>query len=144
MWLVSLCFFLLFFSTPFFLIACQFISLMRLFMWSFTYHFLPTKECGCYGKVEACCCILKTLFCCIFKSRVVLQSVFSSNFHLSSRPLTEEIRLFQFYLSLNEYFRSSHQKCSEKKGDSNFAKFAGKRLCQRLIFNKVAGLRHNV
>ena len=39
-------------------------------------------------------------------------------------------------------FRSSHQRCSVIKGVlRNFAKFTGKHLCQRLFFNKVAGLR---
>ena len=39
-------------------------------------------------------------------------------------------------------FRSSHHRCSVKKGVlRNFAKFAGKHLCQSLFFNKVAGLR---
>ena len=38
--------------------------------------------------------------------------------------------------------RSSNQRCSTKKGVlKNFAKFAGKQLCQSLLFNKVAGLR---
>ena len=38
---------------------------------------------------------------------------------------------------------SGHWKCSVKKGVlRNFAKFTGKHLCQRLLFNKVAGLRH--
>ena len=38
--------------------------------------------------------------------------------------------------------RSSHQRCSVKKGVlRNFAKFTGKHLCQSLFFNKVAGLR---
>ena len=38
--------------------------------------------------------------------------------------------------------RSSHQRCSMKKGIlRNFAKFTGKHLCQSLFFNKVAGLR---
>ena len=37
--------------------------------------------------------------------------------------------------------RSSHRRCSIKKGVlENFAKFAGKNLCQSLFFNKVAGL----
>ena len=37
--------------------------------------------------------------------------------------------------------RSSHQRCSVKKGVlRNFAKFRGKYLCQSLFFNKVAGL----
>ena len=39
-------------------------------------------------------------------------------------------------------FRSSHQKCSMKKGVLiNFAKFTGKHMCQSLFFRKVAGLR---
>ena len=39
-------------------------------------------------------------------------------------------------------FRSSHQRCSVRKGVlRNFAKFTGKHLCQSLFFNKVAGLR---
>ena len=36
--------------------------------------------------------------------------------------------------------RSSHRRCSMKKGFlRNFAKFTGKHLCQSLFFNKVAG-----
>ena len=39
-------------------------------------------------------------------------------------------------------FRSSHHKCSMKKGVlRNITKFTGKHLCQSLFFNKVAGLR---
>ena len=38
--------------------------------------------------------------------------------------------------------RSSHQRCSIRKGIfRNFAKFTGKHLCQSIFFNKVAGLR---
>ena len=38
------------------------------------------------------------------------------------------------------FIRSSHQRCSVKKGVlRNFAKFTGKRLCQSLFFKKVAG-----
>ena len=38
--------------------------------------------------------------------------------------------------------RSSHRRCSVKKGVlRNFVKFTGKHLCQSLFFNKVAGLR---
>ena len=37
--------------------------------------------------------------------------------------------------------RSSHWKCSVKKGIfKNFEKFTGKKLCQSLFFNKVAGV----
>ena len=39
-------------------------------------------------------------------------------------------------------YRSSHRRCSIKKGVlENFAKFTGKHLSQSLFFNKVAGLR---
>ena len=39
-------------------------------------------------------------------------------------------------------FRSSHQRCSMKKGVlRNLAKFTGKHLCRCLFFNKGAGLR---
>ena len=38
--------------------------------------------------------------------------------------------------------RSSHWRCSVKKGLlRNFARFKRKHVCQRLFFNKVAGLR---
>ena len=38
--------------------------------------------------------------------------------------------------------RSSHRKCSVKKGVlKNISKFTGKHLCQSLFFNTVAGLR---
>ena len=43
---------------------------------------------------------------------------------------------------LTATIRSSHQRCSMKKGVfRNFTKFTGKHLCQSLFFNKVAGLR---
>ena len=39
-------------------------------------------------------------------------------------------------------FRSSHRRCSVKKGVlKNFPKFTGNHLGQSLFFNKVAGLR---
>ena len=48
-------------------------------------------------------------------------------------------------LKIKYYFsshRSSHQRCSIKKGVlRNVAKFTGKHLCQGLFSNKVAGLR---
>ena len=40
--------------------------------------------------------------------------------------------------------RSSHWGYSLRKGVlRNFVKFTGRHLCQRLLFNKVAGLRHS-
>ena len=42
---------------------------------------------------------------------------------------------------LADIFRSSHRRCSVKKGVlRNFSKFTGKHLCQSLFCNKVAGL----
>ena len=45
--------------------------------------------------------------------------------------------------SISKYihFRSSHQRCSVRKGVlRKFTKFTGKHMCQSLYFNKVAGL----
>ena len=43
-------------------------------------------------------------------------------------------------LLLCPFLRSSHQRCSIRKGVlRNFTKFTGKHLCQSLFFNKVAG-----
>ena len=62
------------------------------------------------------------------------------------------VSFYVYYIFNSEYpkklevtffyqFRSSHQRCSVKKGvQSNFAKFTEKHLCQKLFFNKVAGL----
>ena len=52
-----------------------------------------------------------------------------------------------YFLYTSTYFgrakyRSSHRRCSVKKGVlRNFAKFTGKHLCQSLFFNKVIDLR---
>ena len=44
-------------------------------------------------------------------------------------------------LLLAKHYRSSHRRCSVKKGVlRNFAKFTGKHLCQNLFFNKIADL----
>ena len=48
--------------------------------------------------------------------------------------------LFTFDLHL--LYRSSHRRCSIKKGVlKNFTKFTGNHMCQNLFFNKVADLR---
>ena len=45
-----------------------------------------------------------------------------------------------FAIIIQMTIRSSHQRCSVRKGVlRNFAKFKGKDLCQVLFFNKVAG-----
>ena len=50
--------------------------------------------------------------------------------------------LFLYPLKKWGLLRSSHQRCTIKVHVlRNFAKFSGKRLCQSLFFNKVAGLR---
>ena len=46
----------------------------------------------------------------------------------------------QLFEKSNTLHRSSHQRCSMKKGVvKSFAKFTGKHLCQSPIFSKVAG-----
>ena len=46
------------------------------------------------------------------------------------------------YVEKENNARSSHRRCSLKKGVlENFAKLTGKHRCQSLFFNKVAGLR---
>ena len=63
--------------------------------------------------------------------------------------LSDSVYLFYFYsfcvfisLFLFSWYRSSHQKCSIKKGVlRNFTEFTGNHLCQSLFFKKVAGLR---
>ena len=48
-------------------------------------------------------------------------------------------RFFKFFSQSGSY-RSSHGRCSVKKGvPRNFAKFTGKHLCQSLFLNRVAG-----
>ena len=48
----------------------------------------------------------------------------------------------EFILFTEFIYRSSHQRCSMRKGVlRNFAKFTGKHLGQSLFFNKVVGLR---
>ena len=50
---------------------------------------------------------------------------------------------FAIWLEISGFTsRSSHRKCSMKKGvHKNFAKFTGKHLCQSLFFKNVAGFR---
>ena len=73
--------------------------------------------------------------------KISSEALFSSNFPL---PQNKYI-LKTFTLArqkTTKLFRSSHQRCSMKKGvHRNFTKFTGKHLCQSLFFNKVAGLR---
>ena len=69
------------------------------------------------------------------------QAVFCADKGLINRQtnLKEENILTDTF---NLLTRSSHQRCSIKKGVlKNFAKFTGKHLCWRLFFDKVAGLR---
>ena len=61
-----------------------------------------------------------------------------SQYFLSTGPLSAITKRFRGIC----IYRSSHQRCSMKKGVlRNFTKFTGKQLCQSLFFNKVAGLR---
>ena len=54
---------------------------------------------------------------------------------------SEQQKFFTRYNPLR-IARSSHQRCSVRKGVlRNFTKFTGKQLCQSLFLNKVVGLR---
>ena len=61
---------------------------------------------------------------------------------LSTQEFSSWIHLKKSLKKLGVRARSSHQRCSVKKGVlRNFTKFTGKQLCLSLFFNKVAGLR---
>ena len=61
--------------------------------------------------------------------RTLPSAILTSIFHVT--------HIFCYFFS-----RSSHRRCSIKKGVvRNFAKFAGKHLCQSLFFNKVTSLK---
>ena len=84
------------------------------------------------------------IFWLIFVSRENEKpSCFTLCFDLLPKPQLAELNaicniLKQYVIS---YSRSSHRRCSVRKGVlRNFAKLTGKHLCQRLLFNKVAGL----
>ena len=78
----------------------------------------------------------------MIQNSVKLNKVLSPHHMLNSLLLwwfqlliIQEIRLFPT-------FRSSHWRCSVKKGVlRNFAKFTEKHLCESLFLNKVAGVR---
>ena len=54
----------------------------------------------------------------------------------------KEFHVVDQYQELKPINKSSHQRCSMKKGVlRNFTKFTGKQLCQSPFFKKVAGLR---
>ena len=58
--------------------------------------------------------------------------------NICKSKLTEDL---MFILQVLNVSRSSHWRCSIKKGVlRNFAKLRGKHLCQSLFFNKVAGI----
>ena len=61
---------------------------------------------------------------------------------MKEKPIVLTLLLLCRTASSSIHFRSSHQRCSVKKGVlRNFAKLTGKHLCQSLSFNKVAGAR---
>ena len=72
----------------------------------------------------------KSKFWIIFRMPSLAKSVFDKNWLVLSKSSDDRL-----------VFRSRHRKCFVKKYVlRNFAKFAGKHLCQSLCFNKVAGL----
>ena len=82
-------------------------------------------------------------FFCSHRSGVfrVFQFLLKTAIHPRGHFLTHPSILYRLMRFL-QIARSSHRKCSVKKGFlRNFAKFTGKQLCQNLFFDKVAGLR---
>ena len=87
------------------------------------------------------------LVCCLIK--FFISQDFCQQVRLFSFCLSDSVYLFYFYsfcvfisLFLFSWYRSSHQKCSIKKGVlRNFKKLTGKHLCQSPFFKKVACLR---
>ena len=83
-----------------------------------------------------------------FEVKNFIYDFFKGNHSMESKIIKYGIislRKFQVEQAevISRLFRSSHQRCSLRKGvPRNFAKFTGKHLCLRLFFNKVAGLRH--
>ena len=56
----------------------------------------------------------------------------------SLKDIKQRVRSYGY---IDYICRSSHRRCSVKKGVlKNFAKFTGKHLCQSLFFNKIANL----
>ena len=68
--------------------------------------------------------------------------VHSNSKELSHLPWQNKKFLFRRLLVIPSQNRSSHRRCSVRKGVlRNFAKFTGEHLCQSLFLNKVTGLR---
>ena len=97
--------------------------------------------------------LLKSRICCIFSEHVLLRTPLKCCFCSSQCSLliypdmSEKVCFFAVFSeikkgTLGRNGRSSHQKCSIKKGVlKNFTKFKGRQLCQSLFFNKTKGLR---
>ena len=71
-----------------------------------------------------------------------IESKFSLSLNLSGwrYSIMNNLQYFVPFSPQGPCFKSNYQECSVKKGVlRNFAKFTGKRLCQSLVFNKVAG-----
>ena len=101
------------------------------------YHTVPVNARGSITESRNC---VKSL-------GIYTDSNFAFGNHLNricckvSQKLHALSRFVKYISDEKRMFRSSHQKCSIKKGVlRNFAKFTGKYLCQSLFFNKIAGL----
>ena len=102
----------------------QSLPLIFSFLPSGTISGKPTEQI--YRKVQKCW--FWALKCHIYHTLGIARYFFKNG-----------LRQFFVYWTLTSY-RSSHRRCSVKKGVlRNFAKFTGKHLCQSLFFNKVAG-----
>ena len=76
-----------------------------------------------------------------FTSCIVFSNHLPNKGNISSRHEGEFEHVLWEHYSSTTLERSSHERCSVRKGVlRNLAKFTGKHLCQSLFFNKVAGL----
>ena len=79
----------------------------------------------------------------------ICNKTFFSSIYSKNKRLNTDFKYYSNFIYLiklsklkSGLYRSSHQRCSMKKGLlRNFAKFTGKHLYQSLSFNKVAGFR---
>ena len=101
---------------------------------------MPCSTCMILLFLAVLVCFQEFLLCISLHAEI--KHLYVEKCHLTYLPKPTSITSFTLTVSHNHNFRSSHRRCSLKKGVlRKFSKFIGKQLCQSLFFNKVAGLR---
>ena len=120
-------------------------------------HFGPYTEIKNLENSEIFSRLVNFEECVLLEEVGNLQHLWVFNFGLTLKSKTQKtwkycVKWICFICYWNQHcpcalkvcwkYRSSHRRCSVKKGVlRNLAKFIGKHLCQRLFFNKVASFR---